>query len=236
MTRAGRTRRLAVRVGWTSFLLVGCGMTSLQTARTVPRGETQTTIAVSYLRNDQRYESLFPALPLDFMVRHGATDQIDLGARVFLGLGVLGDAKWNLLPRDRRTALAVSVGAGGAANPGGSNKASEIVHVPVGVTASHAVTSWFTPYASIGYGAYWIFNYADRDPTKTYAARTGTGDGLLMAHLGIELSRASGRALLLEYTYARPVVDDPGDQFSFTTNHFFSIGFHTGDGSPAFSR
>lgn len=221
-------------MGSVSILLTGCGLTSLQTARTVPRGQTQTTVAVSYLRNDQP-QFFVPYVPLDLMVRHGATDQIDFGARAFLGLGILGDVKWNLLPRDRRTALAVSVGAGGAAYPG-SYKGTEIVHVPVGVTASHAVTSWFTPYASIGYGAYWIFNYADRDPTMTYAARTGTGDGLLMAHLGIELSGVSGRALLLEYTYARPVVDDPGDQFSFTTNHFFSIGFHTGDGSSALSR
>ena len=215
-------------------LLAGCGMTSLQTARTVPRGETQTTVAVSYLRNDQ--PDILPYLPIDVMVRHGATDRIDWGVRLFLGAGVLGDVKWNLLPCGRRTALAVSVGAGGAVDPAGSQRGSEIVHVPVAATISHAVTAWFTPYASVGYGAYWIFNYGDRDPSTTYAARTWTGDGLLMAHLGIELSRASGRALLLEYTYARPVVDDPGDLFSFTTNHFFSIGFRTGDGSSAFSR
>jgi hypothetical protein len=235
VTRLGRPRRVGVGLVAISVLVAGCGLTSLQTARTVPWGETQTTVALSYLRNDQPV-FLIPYLPIDFMVRHGVTDQVDLGARVFLGLGILGDVKWNLLPSNRRTALAVSIGAGGVVGPGGSDQSSEIVHVPIGATVSHAVTSWFTPYASVGYGAYWIFNYTDRDPTKTYVPHTGTGDGLLMAHLGIELSRASGRALLLEYTYARPVVDDPGDQFSFTTNHFFSIGFHTGDGSPAFSR
>jgi len=49
-----------------------------------------------------------------------------------------------------------------------------------------------------------------------------------MLHIGVEFSRASGRALLLEYAHARPVVNDPSDFYSFTSNHFFSIGLHTG--------
>jgi hypothetical protein len=136
--------------------------------------------------------------------------------------------KWNLLPSDGRTALALSAGIGGAADPTASNRSAEVVHVPITATLSRAVTSWLTPYAAVGYGSYWIFDYGQRDPTQTYAARTGTGDGLLMAHVGVELARASGRALLLEYTYARPILDDPGDSYTFTANHFFSIGFHSG--------
>ena len=64
-----------------------------------------------------------------------------------------------------------------------------------------------------------------------YAPRSYTGDGLLSLHAGIELVRASGRALLLEYSIATPIVDDPGDFYEFATNHFFSIAFHTGRAS-----
>jgi len=207
-------------------------MTSLQTARTVARGETRTTVAATYVRNDQRFGDL-SNLPVDVMVRHGATDQIDWGVRLFFGLGLLGDLKWNLLPAGERTALALSAGLGGAVDPSGSDRGTEILHLPVTATVSRSLTSWLTPYAAVGYGAYWIFNYGERDPSQTYAGRSGTGDGLLMAHLGVELARASGRALLLEYTYARPIVDDPGDSYTFTANHFFSIGFHSGGRATA---
>ena len=52
-----------------------------------------------------------------------------------------------------------------------------------------------------------------------------------MLHAGIELTRATGRALLLEYSVGLPVVNDPGDFYGFATNHFFSIAFRTGRGS-----
>jgi hypothetical protein len=203
----------------------GCGVTRLQTARTVPRGETRTTLAASLIHTSDRGFTLegIPIASVDVMVRHGATDQVDWGVRTFLGLGLLVDGKWNLLPPEGATALAVSAGLGGARDASGP-----VVHVPLTVTVSRAFLPWLTPYAAIGYGSYWIFGRTPPDPTPTYAPRTWTGDGLAMVHLGLELARASGRALLLEYTYARPVVDDPGDFYGFGTNHFFSIAFHTG--------
>jgi hypothetical protein len=210
----------------------GCGVTRLQTARTVPRGETRTTLAASLVHTSDRGFTVqgIPIASVDIMVRHGATDQVDWGVRTFLGLGLLADCKWNLLPAAGATALAVSAGLGGAADAAGP-----VAHVPLTVTASRALLPWLTPYAAVGYGSYWIFGRAPADPGRTYAARTWTGDGLAMVHLGLELARASGRALLLEYTYARPVVDDPGDFYGFGTNHFFSIGFHTGS-TPMLSR
>ena len=218
-------RRLAVALG--VLVSAGCGVTRLQTARTVPRGATQTTIAASlvYLGDRQSTSiSGVPALPPEVMVRHGATDQLDWGIRTFFGLGLLADVKWNLLSPERRTALSLSGGFGAAADQGA------VLHVPFTVSVSHAVRPGFTPYAAVGYSTYWIFGYKDPDPGVSYAPRTGTGDGLLMLHAGIELAAASGRALMLEYTIDIPIVDDPGDFYGFGTNQFFSIAFHTGGG------
>ncbi|HET6146642.1 MAG TPA: hypothetical protein VFH68_03865 [Polyangia bacterium] len=218
----------------------GCGLSRLQTARTVPRGQTQTTIAASVLHTSDR--GFLPLAPLDLMVRHGATDRVDWGVRLFFGAGALGDVKWNLLAPERRTAVSLSAGLGAAYTGSGAGESSATsqpsggtVHAPVTISASHAVLPWFTPYAAVGYGAFWIIGYGTRDPAQSYAPRSGTGDGLLTLHAGVELARASGRALLLEYTYARPVVSDPGDSFEFAVNQFISVAFHTGRGS-AFER
>ena len=221
-------------IGVAVFAAAGCGVTRLQTARTVARGETRTTVAAGIVTNDQEnnFQSHVNGVPFDLMVRHGATDQIDWGVRLFLGLGLLADVKWNLMPAQSRTALAVSGGFGAAMDSGfESDKSAEVLHVPLDLTASRDLLPWLTPYAAIGYSTTWVFNYSSSNsppPGMAFAPRSGTGDGLLMVHLGVELSRASGRALLLEYLYARPVVNDPGDFYGFTTNHFFSIGLHTG--------
>lgn len=211
----------------------GCGLTRLQTARTVPRGETQRTIAISLIHAGDRGFSAegIPFIPIDFMVRHGFSDHVDMGIRTFVGLGLLGDLKWNLLSPERRTALSISGGFGAAAAEGA------IIHVPLTVSVSHAVRPWFTPYAAVGYGTYWILDYANPEPGVSYAPRTGTGDGLLMLHAGVELSTWSGRAVMFEYSVGFPIVDDPGDFYQFATNQFFSIAFHTGRGyGPTMSR
>jgi hypothetical protein len=209
----------------------GCGVTRLQTARTTPRGQTRTTIGASLVHlGDRGYRvDGLPAVPLEVMVRHGATDHVDWGVRQLFGLGALADVKWSLLAPERRTAVAVSAGLGLAFDGAG------IIHVPLTLTASHALLPWLTPYAAVGYGTYWIFGYGMPDQTRSYAGRTGTGDGLLGLHVGLELSRASGLALLLEYSHVRPIVDDPGDFYSFATNQFFSIALRTGSG-PAMRR
>ena len=71
-----------------------------------------------------------------------------------------------------------------------------ILHVPLTVSASHNVRPWFIPYAAVGYGTYWVIGYGDPTPGVSYAGRSYTGDGLLMLHAGVELTRATGRALL----------------------------------------
>jgi hypothetical protein len=217
-------RRLAVAVGLAS--LAGCGLNHLQSARTTPRGLTRTTIGLSAAHlGDRGYEygAGLPAIPLDLMVRTGATDRVDFGFRTLIGIGVLGDVKWNLLDPARATALSLSAGLGWSADTEGW-----LIHVPLTVTASHSVLPWFTPYAAVGYGTFWANGYGNPRPGVTYASRTATGDGLVMLHAGVELSRATGRALLLEYTVGFPVVNDPGDFSRFGTNQFISIAFRTG--------
>jgi len=219
--------RLAVAAGLAS--LAGCGVTHLQSARTTPRGLTRTTIGLGIGRlGDHGYEldGNVPAIPLDLMVRTGATDRVDWGLRVLFGIGMLGDVKWNLLDPARATALSLSAGLGWSAGPEGW-----LIHAPLTLTASHSVRSWFTPYAAVGYSTFWANGYGDPRPGVTYASRTITGDGLVMLHAGVELSRATGRAILLEYTVGFPVVNDPGDFFRFGTNQFISIAFRTGQAS-----
>jgi hypothetical protein len=224
-------RRFALALALVSS--AGCGVTRLQTARTVPRGETQRTIAISLIHAGDRGFSAegIPFIPIDFMVRHGFSDHVDMGIRTFIGLGFLGDLKWNLLSPERRTALSISGGFGAAAAEGA------IIHVPLTVSVSHAVRPWFTPYAAVGYGTYWILDYAKPAPGVSYAPRSGTGDGLLMLHAGVELTTWSGRGVMFEYSVGFPVVDDPGDFYQFATNQFFSIAFHSGRGyGPTMSR
>lgn len=219
-------RRLALALGL--VLLAGCGVTRLQSARTTPRGHTRTTIGASLVHLGDRGFTVhgdIPAAPLDIMVRHGATDRVDWGIRLLFGLGLLGDVKWNLLDPARATALSVSGGLGAAYDAG------TVIHVPVTISASHNVRPWFIPYAAVGYGAYWVLGYGERTPGVSYAGRSYTGDGLLMLHAGIELTRATGRAFFLEYSVGLPVVNDPGDLYGFATNHFFSVAFRTGRGN-----
>jgi len=220
-------RRLALALALISP--AGCGLTHLQSARTTPRGETRTTIGASLAHlGDRGFEvgAGVPAVPLDLMVRTGATDRVDWGLRFLFGIGMLGDVKWNLLDPARATALSLSAGAGWSAESAGW-----LIHVPITVTASHSLRPWFTPYAAVGYGTFWVNGYGNPQPGVTYAERSLTGDGLLMLHAGIELSRATGRAFFLEYSIALPVVHDRGDFYAFATNQFISIAFRTGRGT-----
>ncbi len=206
----------------------GCGTTRLATARTVPDGRTRTTVAASLIYlGDRGFDGgPAPPVPVEIMVRHGVSDRVDIGARTFLALGALVDVKWGLLPADSPTSLAITAGAAGAWD---TTKA-KVLHVPLAVIASRPVRPWLTPYVAAGYSTYWIFEYANSYRSPDLPPRTGTGDGLLVLQVGVELASAAGRAMLVEYTYARPLVNDPGDRYGFAVNQFFSIGFRTGGG------
>jgi hypothetical protein len=200
----------------------GCGGTALmQTARTLPRGEVGVELGASVLYNAMVEERGFALsnLPQRVGMRFGLTDRLELGARSFLGLGLLAGAKYNLLPADSRFALSLMASAGG-----GTWLDQSALHVPVDAIASVDLGPW-TPYGSVGFGAWWFFvPEASRAPGSRLAERTGTGDGVVGLRLGSELRVGQRVALLLEYGYSRPMLDDPGDSFALATNHQVTAG------------
>jgi hypothetical protein len=211
------------------LLLAGTACTSglgqLQTARTVPKGEVRHSISGGYDWNS--IERSGPPWLGNFIVQYaariGAAEHVDVGVKVFLGLGGLVDAKVQVVDGPR-LALSLLGGAGGAFD---AESGAGVVHVPAMLLGSYHVTGWFAPYVGAGYGAFWIFNYAstqDVPPGSTAAPRAWHGDGLLMLHAGFELGSPGRPAFLLEYGYLRPIVSDPGDHYAFATNHLFLGG------------
>ena len=58
----------------------------------------------------------------------------------------------------------------------------------------------------------------------SYMVDQSHGDGVLTVTAGLELFSRSPTRLLVEYSYFRPVLDDPGDGFAFADNHVFQVG------------
>jgi hypothetical protein len=84
-----------------------------------------------------------------------------------------------------------------------------------------------TPYAGASFGLYWIYDYGEGEnagPGGTPAAREDHGDGVLTVTVGVELYSRHEDRILIEYTYFKPLLDDPGDNYSFAENHIFQIG------------
>ena len=210
----------------------GCtsGLGQLQTARTLPAGELHQNISTGLDRNFMvGSRGTMPGnLVLQYGARFGVSDNVDMGVKMFFGLGALVDAKVQVINRER-LALSLLGGAGAAHD---ISSGGNVLHAPVLVLASYRVAGGFTPYAGAGYGAFWIFNYGsggNLPPGSTPAPRAWHGDGLMMLHIGFELGffrRANilRSALLLEYGYLRPIVDDPGDHYDFAVNHLFLAG------------
>jgi hypothetical protein len=243
------TRRSSLALAL-ALLSSGCGFPQLQTARTVPPGATRVTIGktviTSDLRNGRAPPSIEPRIeeaanpivgPLEIEVRRGVSDQVDIGARLLFGVGLLADVKLNLLPREWPAALAIAGGVGGAIGPASSSpSAAYIVHVPLSLLASVDLASWFTPYVSVGYRGFWMWGADDPTlPGTSYTSPEGRGEGLLMFNFGLELRRTSGRGVLVEYGYMSPLWSDPGHGYHFISSHIISIGFRTGAG-PFFER
>ena len=202
----------------------GCGLGLLQTARTTDPGRIQTSLGMGVLENDMMLErGVAPEnLPVQVGVRVGVTEQLDLGAALLLGAGGMVDAKYNLLSRSRRLAVSLQAGVGGAANVVGSS--ASIVHVPLRALVSRDLPAGVTPYGGVGYGCFWVFGYGNPVPGVRYAARTGTGDGVLMVTAGLQLFSNRRVHLLLEYDFWEPVVDDPGDFYEVARSHIVLAG------------
>jgi hypothetical protein len=207
-------------------LFSGCGQGLLQTARTTPAGELDFSLAAGYLHNEmiEVRDVGLANLLVNFQVRYGATDHLDVGATVFMGLGVMPDVKYNFFPRDCPLALSLQAGFGAARD---IYAGASVLHLPLRVLVSYETAGGtVTPYAGASFGLYWIFGYAEVDEsTPNLAPREGHGDGVLAVTAGLELFSRSPTRLLVEYTYFRPVMDDPGDGFAFADNHIFQVGF-----------
>jgi hypothetical protein len=226
------SRRLALACGL-SGLATGCGLAHLQTAKTLPSGTTRTitggTVVTSDLDNARRVASMPPTsirpnfpLPVHLEVRHGVSDRVDLGWRLLWGLGAAADVKVNLLPPESRAALALSGGIGGAWWL--NNDGFYVLQVPATLTASVEVAPWFTPYAAAGYRALWQWGRDDPlMPGSQDTSPRGPGEGWVAVYAGIELRRASGRAVMFESGRVIPVVHDSGHAYWMAPSHLFSI-------------
>jgi hypothetical protein len=223
-----------------ALFVSGCGFGQLQTARTTPAGQTQATIGHTFVssafengRDPPSLDATFvppPAyVPPHLEVRHGLSDNVDIGARLAFGIGFTADVKVNLLPTRLPLALAIAAGAGAAVSLG--DRGIYILHVPVTLSASYDIAGWLTPYVALGYHGVWTWG-AD-DPTRpdyNYTAPTGPGEGLLTPVAGIAIGHTGGVALLLEYGRLVPIWHDPGHGYTFVPAHLFSIAVRTGRG------
>ncbi|MBN2498390.1 MAG: hypothetical protein JXR96_27615 [Deltaproteobacteria bacterium] len=206
-------------------LLSGCGLGLMQTARTTPPGELDANVAAGYVYN-QMIEERGHALTnfqLQLGLRYGVCEQLDLGASLFMGVGALLDAKYNFLPADLPLAAALQAGFGAARDIGSG---ATVLHLPLRAVVSYDFLSgWLIPYAGLGLGLFWILGYGgEAHADGELVGRTGSGDGLIMLSAGLALFGGTACALYVEYSWWRPVLDDPGDRFAFADNHIFMAG------------
>lgn len=211
----------------------GCGLGTLQTAKTTPRGRFNTTVGGGYKHDanmDQREHLTVDNFPQFISLRYGVTHQLDVGARLFYLTGLVADVKYNLV--DHRSDLAVSLqaGLGGVASfsnfPVDPEYAGWMLHLPLTVLVSYRLLGRLTPYAALGYSFNWVFDRDEhRQAGERYAERAGHGDGVLTVAAGLELALTPTFAIMVEYDLYKPVVDDPGDFFSFVDNHLVLMGF-----------
>ncbi len=217
------------------LLLTGCAsLGRFGTARSVPPGDTDVWVALGYVHNRNVAERGVGTgnLPIEVGARHGVTEHLDLGLQTFLGLGGLLDAKYSLLGPENPLALAGTLGLGASAVMGSGES---VLHVPVVLQASYRIGTRVTPYAGVGYGAFWIFSDEKLEAPTTgsgttfkEAARAGHGDGLLLLSVGVEVKLASKVRLLAQYGFVRELVSDRGDKFTFVPSQSFLLGAQFG--------
>jgi hypothetical protein len=212
------------------ILFAGCGYGQFQTARTTPSGQVRFTAAQLFVNNknvEERGGVSVANFPQQFDFRVGLSEQVDLGAKLFLFSGVLADTKVNLIPNSSDFAFAAHAGLGAArVDMFAEEKPASVIHSPVGVITSYRFWGRLSPYLGLDYGFYWIFGreLESRDPKKVYAKRAGYGDGVGRITVGLEWEASKCLGLLVEYDLLIPLVDDPGDDFAFVINHIVGIG------------
>lgn len=196
----------------------GCGVGALQTARPAPPGTRQWVLSTGGLTNETRGRQVLPA---QASVRVGVGERADIGVATLLASGALVDAKVGLLSPSSPLAVSVRGGVGAAAPLFAS---AWVVHVPLALHVSYDLGARFTPYSMAAYQAYWIFGYGSCPHGSRCVGRRGYGDGVLGVSLGVMLWKSAAQGFVVEYNHTRPIVDDPGDHYSFTTTHFVLAG------------
>lgn len=214
-----------------AYLCSACGLGQFQTARTEPKGHVRFTVAQTFQTNENMKDqgNVPTHLPPQAEVRVGVHERVDVGVSTLLLSGLMVDGKVNLIPPDHDFALALRLGAGAAYDLGGEGP-GWILHVPFTVIASYRFLGCLSPYAGLGYGAFWVFGrepsselFVD-DPEAEPVDRKGYGDGVLRLTAGLEWMINARLGILAEYTFLPAVVDDPGDNFTFVDNHLFGLG------------
>ncbi len=176
-------RALALLGGVSALALTGCPSPSIYgTARTVPRGQMQQSIAVEGIGATSSGASAFlPTLPT-YQFRLGLADNVDLGLRVANLSSLGGDVKINLLRGNFD--LAVDPGIQGIyAGAGDASVGLLWMHLPVilGFNLTQNFSIIATP--GISYGAYFAGDSSVRGDRTTYstggfAGRFGVGFNL----------------------------------------------------------
>ncbi|HNZ53318.1 MAG TPA: hypothetical protein PLD55_15105 [bacterium] len=203
------------------IVMTSCGYGMMQTAKTVEKGKSSYSFGTVYQGNKERPFYVY-SISGQFNFRHGVHDRVDFGIKQFFIGGLLADAKVNVLDPKSPFALSFSSGIGFAVDP---INVDIILQVPVFVHLSYTVKDTFTPYATFGYETNWIFRKEKPENIELeegfeLSQRKGYGDGNLVINGGFEFHLGRKVFLMLEYIYRHPVVNDPGDYYSFLPNHF----------------
>ena len=227
--------RLAALLALGAFAFSGCTLGTFESARTTPRGSMAMELSHTFALNENTDERPFVyAWHPQLGFRAGVTDHLDLGFRFFMGAGGLLDAKYNFFGPDSSVALALQGGFGAAGD--WDESGAYTLHLPLRVLVSYLAWDRFEPFASVGYGFFWVFGRERTQPGVNYAERKGYGDGVLTLTVGarVVLYRRERSTAILSggYSFWWAAVDDPGDFFSFVNNHFvglaYTMEFHFG--------
>jgi hypothetical protein len=213
-----------------ALLASGCSYALLETARTEPPGTVGGSWGVAQVHNridEQGGRGGLMNVGPQVMPRVGVTDHLDIGGGPFEGRGVRVDGKYNLMRRSDALALAPRGGLGARIDIG--------AFVPyLGMLASYRVASAIEPYAGITFANYWILDPPKPEDTtldrsERYAERSGTGDGILQAVVGLQLPAGTGVALLVEYGHWFPMQNDPGNFYRFIPSDILAVGMRFGN-------
>jgi hypothetical protein len=164
-----------------SLLLSGCpSLSTLQTPRTVPKGQTRFGIGAEAVGISSDGDSI--TVPqFEFSARYGLTDDIDIGAKLY-AIGVELGLKYQFLrgPLDIAIAPAASYISVNTSVSGGSGEGADAsvsvahLHAPLllGYNVSDSVT--------LGFGPKLLYVISTASVSSEDATDTVTGDGLLV--------------------------------------------------------